>query len=80
MDIEVKLPELGEDAPDEATLSFFFFEVGEDVTEGDDLAELYTDKATFNMPSPATGTVKELLVKEEEVVKVGQPMAILEGA
>ena len=79
MDTEVKLPELGEDAPDEATLSFFFFEVGEEVQKDEDFAELYTDKATFNMPSPVSGAVKELLIQENEKVKVGQAMAIVEG-
>jgi len=79
MEIEIKLPDLGDDAPDEATLSFFFVEEGESINEGDDLAEMVTDKATFNVPCPASGTVKRLLVKEDDVVKVGGVMAVLES-
>jgi pyruvate/2-oxoglutarate dehydrogenase complex dihydrolipoamide acyltransferase (E2) component len=78
MDVEVKLPDLGKDAPNEATLSFFYFEVGQEVKEGDDFAEFVTDKASFSVPSPVTGKVKKLLLKEGDVLKVGKGMAIVE--
>jgi len=79
MEIEVKLPDLGEDAPDKATMSFFYFEEGQRVKEGEDFAELVTDKASFAVPSPATGSVKKLLVEEGEEVAVGQAMAVIEA-
>jgi len=78
MDFEVTLPDLGEDAGDEATVTFFFVEVGEKVEEGDDLVEMATDKATFAVPSPKTGIVKEHRVGEDDVVKVGDVLAVLE--
>jgi len=78
MEKQIPLPDLGEDAPDEAKLSFFFVEEGEQIKEGDDLAEMLTDKATFNVPSPVSGVVKKLLVEEDQVVKVGEPLAIIE--
>ena len=37
---EVKLPPLGEDAPDEAEVSFWYLEEGETVEEGQDLVEM----------------------------------------
>jgi len=77
-DFEVKLPPLGEDAPDEATVSFFFVEVGSDVKEGDDFCEMVTDKATFNVPSPVAGRVKKFVAKEDELVPVGGLLAIVE--
>ena len=77
-DLEVKLPPLGEGAPDEATVTFFFVKPGDDIKEGDDLCEMVTDKATFNVPSPATGKVKRIAVKEEEIVRVGGLLAVLE--
>jgi pyruvate dehydrogenase E2 component (dihydrolipoamide acetyltransferase) len=77
-DFEVKLPELGEGAPDEATVSFFFVEEGGDVKEGDDFCEMVTDKATFNVPSPVTGRVKKIVAKEDELVPVGGLLAIVE--
>jgi pyruvate dehydrogenase E2 component (dihydrolipoamide acetyltransferase) len=78
MDVEVKLPDLGKDAPDEATLSFFYFEEGQQVKEGEDFAEFVTDKASFAVPSPAAGKVKKLLVGEGDIVQVGQAMAVLD--
>lgn len=79
MAYEVKLPDLGEDAPDEAAVSFWYVEPGESVSEGDDLVEMITDKASFTVPSPVAGTIKELLVGENDKVKVGQTMAIMEA-
>ena len=77
-DFEVKLPPLGDGAPDEATVSFFFVEEGKEVKEGDDFCEMVTDKATFNVPSPVSGRVKKIAAKEEDVVKVGGLLAIVE--
>jgi len=74
----VKLPSLGDDAPTEAKVSFFFVAEGDRIKEGDDLCELVTDKATFNVPSPVTGTVKSICADEDATVKVGDPLAILE--
>jgi pyruvate/2-oxoglutarate dehydrogenase complex dihydrolipoamide acyltransferase (E2) component len=79
-DFKVTLPPLGEDAPDEATVSFFYVEEGNDVAEGDDFCEMVTDKATFNVPAPASGKVKEIVVEEDDVVEVGGLLAILETA
>lgn len=78
MATEVELPELGEDAPDEAEVSFWYVEVGDTIEEGEDLVEMVTDKAAFTVPSPAGGTVKELLVEEGDKAAVGQVMASIE--
>ena len=79
MRIEVPLPDLGEDAGDEATIAFWYFEIGEAVVEEDDLVEMVTDKATFQVPSPGSGKLVEILAQEGDKVKVGQVMAVLEG-
>ena len=73
----VTMPPLAEGV-DRASVSFWFRQPGEGVKTGEDLVELVTDKATFNMPSPATGKVKELLVNEGDSAKVGQVIAIIE--
>lgn len=78
MDFEVKLPDLGEDAGDEATVTFFFAEVGDKIEEGGDLVEMATDKATFTVPSPKAGVLKEHKVGEDDVVKVDGVLAVLE--
>jgi pyruvate/2-oxoglutarate dehydrogenase complex dihydrolipoamide acyltransferase (E2) component len=79
MRIEVKLPDLGEGAGKEATVSFWYLEVGAQVKKDEDLVEMVTDKATFNVPCPASGTIQEILVTEGDKVQVGSVMAVLEG-
>jgi len=76
--VEVRLPDLGEDGPDEATLSYFVFEEGDEVKKDEKLAEVLTDKATFDLVSPADGTLKEIRVEEDEAVKVNQVVAVVE--
>ena len=74
---EVKLPELGEGIG-EATISYWLYQEGDEVKEGEDLVEMTTDKATFNVPVPASGILKEISVEEGETVKVGQKLASIE--
>ena len=74
----VTLPSLGDDAGNSAKVSFNYFDEGDEVKEGDDLIEMVTDKATFNVPCPRTGTMKKLLVAEDDEVKVGEPICILD--
>jgi len=78
--VEICLPELGEDGPAQATISFFMVNEGEGVEEGQEVAEVLTDKATFNVVSPANGKVKKILVAEDERVEIGQVLAIIETA
>jgi pyruvate/2-oxoglutarate dehydrogenase complex dihydrolipoamide acyltransferase (E2) component len=77
--IEVKLPELGEDAGKEATVSFWYVEEGGQIGKDDDLVEMVTDKATFNVPSPGSGTIRQIKAVEGDKVEVGQLMAVIEG-
>ena len=74
---DVKLPSLAEGVT-KAGVTYWHKNAGDSVKEGEDLVELVTDKATFNMPSPATGTLKEILAKEGDEVKVGQIIARIE--
>jgi pyruvate dehydrogenase E2 component (dihydrolipoamide acetyltransferase) len=74
---EVKLPELGEDI-NEATISYWLYQEGDEVKEGEDLVEMTTDKATFNVPSPVSGTLKEISAEEGETIKVGEKLASIE--
>jgi 2-oxoglutarate dehydrogenase E2 component (dihydrolipoamide succinyltransferase) len=73
---EIILPELGEGIK-KATVSYWFFKPGERVGEKDDLVELTTDKATFNLPSPAAGIISEIIVPEGETVDVGTVLGII---
>lgn len=71
---EVKLPPLAEGVI-KANVSYWHKSAGDAVKEGEDLVELVTDKATFNMPAPASGVLKEVLVSEGDEVLVGQVLA-----
>ena len=75
--MKVVLPEIGEDV-NEATVSFWHVDKGEKINEGDDLVEMVTDKATFNVPAPASGVLAETMFEEGQIAKVGQTLAIIE--
>lgn len=73
------MPDLGEDAPDKAEVSFWYVQEGEEVEEGQDLVEMITDKAAFTVPSPLKGAVKQILIQEGDIARVGQTMAVIEA-
>ena len=75
--VKVVLPELGEGI-EKATVSYWYFKEGDKVNAKDDLVELTTDKATFNLPSPCSGTLSEILFHEGDTVNVGEVLAIIE--
>jgi pyruvate/2-oxoglutarate dehydrogenase complex dihydrolipoamide acyltransferase (E2) component len=79
MRMQVELPSLGEDASDEATVAFWLVQEGSTVQEGDDLVELTTDKAAFNVPAPASGTVQEICVHEGDEVTPGTVLCVLDS-
>ena len=74
---KVILPELGEGIRS-ATICCWHLRVGDAVKEGDDVVELVTDKATFNVPAPQAGTLKQILVDEGKEAPVGSTLAIIE--
>jgi len=52
---------------------------GDQVTEGQSLLELETEKATVPVPAPAAGRIARLLVRQGDHVKVGQALVELDG-
>lgn len=74
---KVHLPELGEGI-EKAMVSYWYFKEGEKVNEKDDLVELTTDKATFNLPSPSSGILSQIIFHEGDSVPVGEILAIIE--
>jgi len=80
MAVEVKLPELGQEGGDEATVSYWIVKVGESVSEGDDIVEMISDKANFNVPAPSSGTISKITAEENQVVKVGDLLCEIESA
>ncbi|QLG28244.1 2-oxo acid dehydrogenase subunit E2 [Halorarum halophilum] len=67
---EFKLPDVGEGVA-EGELVNWLVAPGDTVSEDQPVAEVETDKALVEVPSPYDGTVKELLAEEGEMVPVG---------
>lgn len=74
----VQLPELGEGVA-EGELVKWLVKVGDTVAPDQPVAEMMTDKATVEVPSPFAGVVKEILKKEGDIVEVGHVMLTLES-
>jgi pyruvate dehydrogenase E2 component (dihydrolipoamide acetyltransferase) len=76
---KVILPELGEGIK-KATVSYWYFQEGERVNEKEDLVEIATDKATFNLPSPCSGSLSQIFYREGSTVNIGETLAIIQEA
>ena len=74
---KVILPEVGEGAR-EATISYWHFEEGDRIEEGEDLVEIATDKSTINVPAPCSGVLTEVYFEEGDMVEVGEVLANIE--
>jgi pyruvate dehydrogenase E2 component (dihydrolipoyllysine-residue acetyltransferase) len=75
---EFKLPELGENI-EQGDLVRLMISPGANITEGQPVMELETDKAVVEVPSSVSGTVQEIRVKEGDKVKVGQVIFTVEN-
>ena len=75
--MDVLMPQLGETVA-EGTLSIWHKNVGERVEANELLFEISTDKVEMEIPAPAGGVIKKILVKEGETVEVGAILAILD--
>jgi len=76
--LDVPLPELEDETGEEASVSFWFFDEGETVEIGDDLVEVISDMAAFNVPAPENGKIAEILVGEGDTVKTGDILCRIE--
>lgn len=77
MATEFKLPELGENI-ESGDLTKVLVSVGDAIEKDQPVIELETEKATIEVPSPVSGTVKEIHVKEGQTIKVGQLILTVE--
>ena len=75
---QITMPKLS-DTMLEGTLIKWHKKAGDKITVGDVIADVETDKATMEMEAFDDGIITEILVPEGGVVKVGQPIANLEG-
>ena len=75
---EVTLPGLGLEGHT-VVVSLWLVSAGSRVSEGQQLVEVRAAEALIDLPSPASGTVVETLVAEDEQVQVGQTLAVIES-
>ena len=75
-DTPVVMPRMGESIT-EGTVITWHKKVGDKVELDEVLLEIGTDKVDTDVPSPASGTVKEILVEEGATVEVGTVIAVL---
>ncbi|OGX25931.1 MAG: hypothetical protein A2787_08265 [Omnitrophica WOR_2 bacterium RIFCSPHIGHO2_01_FULL_48_9] len=75
---KILVPELGEGIV-KATVAFWHVKAGDQVREDDDIVELVTDKATFNVPANCPGVIKDILVKEGQEARIGEILAIIDA-
>src|SRR5215207_10163528 len=78
MSTSVTLPALGESVT-EGTVSRWLKQVGDQVESDEPLLEVSTDKVDTEIPSPASGTLLEIKVAEDETVEVGTELAVIGG-
>ena len=72
----VTMPKLGFDMK-EGTLIRWIKNEGEEVTKGDVLAEIETDKATVEVESNFSGVIFSQLVETDAIVPIGEPIAVI---
>lgn len=74
---ELKLPQMGESVA-EATLTSWLKEVGDTIEMDEAVFEIATDKVDSEVPSEVDGVLVEKLFAVDDVIKVGQTVAIIE--
>ena len=76
MSAEIVVPALGESVS-EATIAKWFKQVGDAVATDEPLVELETDKVTVEVPSPASGTLTDIIAAAGSTVNVGALLGII---
>ncbi|MCL7752976.1 dihydrolipoamide acetyltransferase family protein [Polaribacter sp. Z022] len=74
---ELKLPKMGESVA-EATITSWLKEVGDTIELDDAVVEIATDKVDSEVPSEVEGTLIEILFEKDDVVSVGETIAVIE--
>lgn len=75
----ITMPQLGETVT-EGTVERWLKQPGDDVEKYEAFVEVSTDKVNSEVPSPVTGTLREVLVQEGETVATGTPIAVIDDA
>ena len=74
---ELKLPRMGESVA-EATITNWLKQVGDKIEADEAVLEVATDKVDSEVPSEVSGVLVEQLFSKDDLVEVGQTIAIIE--
>jgi pyruvate dehydrogenase E2 component (dihydrolipoamide acetyltransferase) len=77
--VDVVMPQMGVSVS-EGTITRWLKQQGEQVEADEPLLEISTDKVDTEVPSPATGTLTQILVQEGETVDVGTKVGQIGGS
>ncbi|HEX3467780.1 MAG TPA: biotin/lipoyl-containing protein, partial [Candidatus Elarobacter sp.] len=77
MPTTITMPQLGETVT-EGTVAQWLKKPGDSVEKYEAFVEVSTDKVNAEVPSPVSGVIRELIVKEGETVPTGAPIAIID--
>jgi 2-oxoisovalerate dehydrogenase E2 component (dihydrolipoyl transacylase) len=77
MTYTLTLPEVGETVT-EGTVERWLKQPGDEVKKYEPIVEINTDKVDVELPSPVSGTLKEIVAQEGETVEVGGTLAIID--
>lgn len=72
--IDIKLPEIGEGVT-EATIVQWNAKPGDHLNKGDLLVEIMTDKVNVEVEAETSGTLKEILAKADDEIRIGEIIA-----
>lgn len=77
MSVELKVPTLPESVAD-ATIAKIYKQVGDVISQDENLVDLETDKVMIEVPAPVSGVLKSLSVAEGDVVNTDHPLMVIE--
>ncbi|MCS7167914.1 MAG: lipoyl domain-containing protein [Gemmatales bacterium] len=76
--LDIRVPDLGFPPDYPIRLSLWYAQEGDELQEGDPLAELLVSGAVVDFDAPADGVLVERLVGPSEILRVGQVIARLQ--
>ena len=79
MNVKIKLPPLGTGIQ-EATFVTWLKNTGDQVGEGESIAEVMTDKTNIELPAPVAGTLMEATASADDVVHIGDVLGVIRKA
>ncbi len=77
MSTEVKIPALGESIT-EVMVGEFYRREGDFIHADDNLVEIESEKATMDVPSPVSGLIQKILLKQGAMARIGDTLVVID--